>query len=178
MILFISDWGFCVFVEQLLQRNLALCDWRRHWQETRNDFHIIFCLKTDEKSVALKRPVLHSASFLWLNGANYGTRGVPSIMSFCCMKIVGLVSELLKIKWEREWKMGSLMALTALMKSRGSLHPVRLLTESFLRNWTCLILIISLIHHQRADEMTRAGPPNLPRRRTVPQEDGDVRLLK
>lgn len=77
--------------------------------------------------------------------------------------------------------MASMMGLSAegisLMKSRNTLYPVRLLAESFLRNWTCLIHIISLIYHQRAGEMTRAGPPNLPRRRNLSQEDGELLLL-
>lgn len=66
---------------------------------------------------------------------------------------------------------------TALIQSRNTLYPVRRLTESFLRNWTCLIHIIFFIYHQRAGEMTRAGPPNLPWRRNISQEDGEVLLL-
>ena len=45
--------------------------------------------------------------------------------------------------------MASLPGLTAegiaLIKSRDTLYPVRLLTESFLRNWKRLIHMISLI---------------------------------
>lgn len=78
--------------------------------------------------------------------------------------------------------MASLTGLSAegiaLIKGRNTLYPVRLLAESFVRNWTCLIHIISLIYHQIAGEMTRAGPPDLPRRRNVSREDGEVPLLK
>lgn len=45
---------------------------------------------------------------------------------------------------------------------------------NLLRSWTFLIYIISLIHHRRAPEMTRAGTPKLPRRRrNFSQENGD-----
>lgn len=151
-------------------------------------FYIVFCSKMNEISFLfffyLQRHALQADSLLVLNGATYENRGVPSIMSFCLTKIVSLVSELFKSESksksergqrqrQRQHFMVSLTVLTAegkyLMKSRNTLYPVRLRTEDFLRNWTFLIHIISLIYHKRAGEMTGSGPPNLPRRTNNPQ---------
>lgn len=47
-------------------------------------------------------------------------RSVPSIMPFCLTKIVSLVSELFKIKWEQKWK--RTVAETAFYGLSGNAH--------------------------------------------------------
>lgn len=63
-----------------------------------------------------------------------------------------------------------------MMKSRTTFHPVKFHSESFLRSWTVFILIISLIYHRKASEMTWVGPRNgVPERSgTISQENEEV----
>lgn len=72
----------------------------------------------------LQRHALQATSLLVLNGATYENRGVPSIMSFCLTKIVSLVSELFKIKWEQEqkWKRTEAETETAFYGLSDSAH--------------------------------------------------------
>jgi len=105
------------------------------------------------------------------------------IRGICWMKIEPWVCEMFsenREKWDRDnvfwplWQGGG----NSSDEEQASLYPVKLHSESFQRDWTFLIHIISLIYHQRASEMTRCGPPNLPRRRrSVSQENGAVLLL-
>lgn len=69
----------------------------------------------------LQRHVLQAASFLVLNYENEN-RGVSFVMSFCLTKMVSLVSELFKIKWEQEQKWKRTEAETAFYGVSDSTH--------------------------------------------------------